>query len=172
MINTVVLYKFDISINIRNTEEAVWGPQYSPRLSYWPRPIALRSLWWPRGFIVAWILPLRCILLWLPNYINVYAIILQKFSHFGKREVLQEKYSQPPILPSPHFQWVVNIHVDTYIHTHKHTYIMNNYTHTIIYIYTYIYINIYMWPAEGKGCPRVWRFNILKPISKEIWLLF
>ena len=30
---------FPWGINIRNTEEAVWGPQYSPRLSYWPRPI-------------------------------------------------------------------------------------------------------------------------------------
>ena len=24
------------------------------------------------------------------------------------REVLQQEYSQPPILPSSHFQWVVN----------------------------------------------------------------
>ena len=30
------------------------------------------------------------------------------FSYIDKREVLQQEYSQPQILPSPHFQWVVN----------------------------------------------------------------
>ena len=30
--------------NIRNTEEAECGPQYSPRLSYWPRPVGPRSV--------------------------------------------------------------------------------------------------------------------------------
>ena len=35
------------SINIRNTEEAVWGSQYSPRLLYWPRGVMGREycLW-------------------------------------------------------------------------------------------------------------------------------
>ena len=33
---------------------------------------------------------------------------MQWFSHVDKREVLQQEYSQPPILPSPHFRWVVN----------------------------------------------------------------
>ena len=28
---------------------------------------------------------------------------MQSFSYFDKREVLQQEYSQPPILPSPHF---------------------------------------------------------------------
>ena len=28
--------------------------------------------------------------------------------HFHKREVLQQEYSQTPILPSPHFRWVVH----------------------------------------------------------------
>ena len=37
--------------NIRNTEEAVWGPQYSPRLLYWPRPVGPQSVWWPRGVL-------------------------------------------------------------------------------------------------------------------------
>ena len=27
--------------------------------------------------------------------------------HLDEREVLQQEYSQPPILPSPHFRWVV-----------------------------------------------------------------
>ena len=29
-------------------------------------------------------------------------------SYIDKREVLQQEYSQPPILPSSHFRWVVN----------------------------------------------------------------
>ena len=33
---------------------------------------------------------------------------MQWFSYLDKREVLQQEYSQPPILPSPHFRWVVN----------------------------------------------------------------
>ena len=28
--------------------------------------------------------------------------------YIDKREELQQEYSQPPILPSPHFRWVVN----------------------------------------------------------------
>ena len=31
------------------------------------------------------------------------------FSYIDNREVLQQEYSQPPILPSPHFRWVVNL---------------------------------------------------------------
>ena len=37
--------------NTRNTKEAVWGTQYSPRLSCWSRPIGLQSVWWPRGVL-------------------------------------------------------------------------------------------------------------------------
>ena len=29
------------------------------------------------------------------------------FSYIDKREVLQQEYSQPGIVPSPHFRWVV-----------------------------------------------------------------
>ena len=35
-------------------------------------------------------------------------IIMQSFPYVDKREVLQQEYSQHPILPSPHFWWVVN----------------------------------------------------------------
>ena len=33
---------------------------------------------------------------------------MQKLLYIDKREALQEEYSQPPILPSPHFLRVVN----------------------------------------------------------------
>ena len=33
---------------------------------------------------------------------------MQWISYLDKREVLQQEYSQAPILPSPHFRWVVN----------------------------------------------------------------
>ena len=58
-----------------------------------------------KGCIVAWLLPLRCSLFVLPDFIHIYAIIIQNV--LVKREVLQQEYSQPPILPSPHFWWVV-----------------------------------------------------------------
>ena len=32
------------------------------------------------------------------------------FSYLNKREVLQQEYSQSPILSSPHFRWVVNMY--------------------------------------------------------------
>ena len=35
---------------------------------------------------------------------------MQCFSYLAKREVFLPEYSQPPILPSPHFRWVVNEH--------------------------------------------------------------
>ena len=34
---------------------------------------------------------------------------MQWFSYLDKREVLQQEYSQAPILTSPHFRWVVNL---------------------------------------------------------------
>ena len=40
---------------------------------------------------------------------------MQKFSYLDKREVLQWEYSQPPILPSLHFRWVVKCLIYTYI---------------------------------------------------------
>ena len=62
-----------------------------------------------KGSIVTSELPLRCFLFLLPNYMHVYAIIMHYSLHFDKREVLQQEYSQPPILPSPHFRWVVKV---------------------------------------------------------------
>ena len=62
-----------------------------------------------KGCILAQVLPLRCFLFLIPNYIHVYPIIMQKLSYLDEREVLQQEYSQSPILPSPHFQWVVNL---------------------------------------------------------------
>ena len=61
-----------------------------------------------KGCIVARVLPLRCFLFLLPNYMYAYnAIIMQHFSHVGTREVLQQEYSRFPIFPSHHFLWVV-----------------------------------------------------------------
>ena len=40
---------------------------------------------------------------------------MEWFSYLDKREVLQKEYSQPPILPSPYFRWVVNIYNNTFI---------------------------------------------------------
>ena len=58
------------------------------------------------------ILPLRCFLFLLPNYIHVYAntCTMQQFLYLDKREVLQQEYPQPLILPSSHFRWVVKLH--------------------------------------------------------------
>ena len=56
--------------NIRNTEKAVWGPQYSPSLSYWPRPVGPRSVWWPKG--VLW--PDYCF--WGVSYFSYPTIIM------------------------------------------------------------------------------------------------
>ena len=36
---------------------------------------------------------------------------MQFFSYLDKREVLQQEYSQPQILPSPYYWWVVNEHI-------------------------------------------------------------
>ena len=36
---------------------------------------------------------------------------MQWFSYLHKREVLQQEYYQSTILPSPHFRWVVNVHI-------------------------------------------------------------
>ena len=57
--------------------------------------------------ITAWVLPLRCFLFLLPSYIHVYTIIMHQFTYLNTREVLQQEYSQLPILPSPHFRWEV-----------------------------------------------------------------
>ena len=67
-----------------------------------------------KGSIVASVRPLGCFFFLLPNYMHVDAIIMQPFSHFDKRVVLQQEYSQPPILPSTHFLWVVKAEKYTY----------------------------------------------------------
>ena len=59
-----------------------------------------------KGCIVAWVLSLRSFLFLLPNYTHIYAILMHQCSYHDRREVLQQEHSQPPILPSPHFQWV------------------------------------------------------------------
>ena len=38
---------------------------------------------------------------------QLYLCLCNKNAIVLKREVLQQEYSQPPILPSPHFRWVV-----------------------------------------------------------------
>ena len=43
-----------------------------------------------KGCFVTSVLPLRCFLILLPNFIHVYAIMMHYF---------QQEYSQPPILP-------------------------------------------------------------------------
>ena len=58
---------------------------------------------------MARVLPLKSFLFLLPNYIHVYVIVKAIFSYLDKREVLQQEYAQPPILPSPHFRCVVNV---------------------------------------------------------------
>ena len=74
-----------------------------------------------KGCIVAWVLPLRSFLILLPNYINVYATIMQTFSYLDKREVLQQDYSQPQILPSAHFWWVVSRHIIVFNRGRSHS---------------------------------------------------
>ena len=61
-----------------------------------------------KGRIVARVQPLRCLLFLLPNYIHICAIVMHHFSYLDKRKVVQQEYSQPPMLPSPYFRWVVN----------------------------------------------------------------
>ena len=61
-----------------------------------------------KGCIVPSLLPLISYFLFCPpNYINIYAIIVQMFSYLDKRQILQQIYSKPPILPSLNFRWVV-----------------------------------------------------------------
>ena len=94
-------------INIRNTEEAVWGPQYSPRLSCWPRSIGPRSVWWPRG--VVW--SEYC--LWGVSYIYYPTIpIFQCYLYIyalssDEPEVFLTIYSQTAITHAGHFRRVV-----------------------------------------------------------------
>ena len=46
-----------------------------------------------KGCIVARVLPLRYFLFLLPNYMHVYAIIMQHFLDFDERVVLHQEYS-------------------------------------------------------------------------------
>ena len=43
---------------------------------------------------------------------HIYAII-GLLQYFYKREVLQQEYSQPPIISFPHFRWVVKSYILT-----------------------------------------------------------
>ena len=47
---------------------------------------------------MALVLPLRYFLFLLPKYIHVYAIIMHPYTYIDKRGVLQQEYSQTPIL--------------------------------------------------------------------------
>ena len=82
------------------------GSQYSPRLIYWPRPVGLRSVWWPRG--VLW--PKYC--LWSVSYfyyatISIFQCFLLIALFSEELEVFLPKYSQTAILHAGHFRWVV-----------------------------------------------------------------
>ena len=84
-----------MSLDIRNTSEAVWGSQYSPMLLYWPRRIGQWSVWLPS--IVAWELPLRCSYFYYQTipYFSMYFL----FALFSDEpEVFLPEYSQPAIL--------------------------------------------------------------------------
>ena len=84
-----------VNINIRNTEEAVWGSQYSSRLLYRPRPIWLHTVWWPRG--VLW--PEYC--LWGVSYFYYPTILISV--HYNAMVFIswQEGSIAPKILPTP-----------------------------------------------------------------------
>ena len=71
------------------------------RATILPKDIIVGSIM-AKGCISACLLPLRCFLFLLPNYVNLCAIIMQYFACTDKREVLQQE------LPSPHFRWVVS----------------------------------------------------------------
>ena len=63
-----------------------------------------------KGYIVTLILPLRCFLFLLPNYINILVFFL--FALFSDEpEVFLPKYSQAVILHAAHFRRVINQHV-------------------------------------------------------------
>ena len=65
-----------------------------------------------KGCIVALILPLGCYLFLPSNFFHVSAIIMEYFPHLNKKDVLQQEYSRPPILHSPHFNWVVKLVIE------------------------------------------------------------
>ena len=93
-------------IDIRNTKEAVWGPQHSTRLLYWPRPLGPRSVWWLKG--VLW--PEYC--LWGVSYFYYptipFSSVYFLFALFSDEpEVFLPEYSQPAILHAAHFRRVV-----------------------------------------------------------------
>ena len=102
---------------------AILGPKYVPRP--WIRPSKLRfsgriqdcgPYLGPQTsasvFLILVLWPEYC--LWGVSYFCYLTIFISVhynaiFSYTDKREVLQQEYSQPPILPSPHFRWVVDI---------------------------------------------------------------
>ena len=61
-----------------------------------------------KGCIVARVLPLRYFLFLLPNYICVYAIMMQYSQILTRGKYCNRNTAPPPPkLPSPHFRWVV-----------------------------------------------------------------
>ena len=79
---------------VRNTEEVVWGSQYSPMLIYWPMPIGAQSVWRPSVsyFFYPATYPCSC------NYIMKY------FTYIDKRGALHQKYPQQQIQWSPYIR--------------------------------------------------------------------
>ena len=81
------------------------------RVTIYPLAIILTAALWAtvsmiaKGYIVACI---SVFLIFTTQLYYYFCIIMHWFSYLDKREVLQQEYSQPPILPSPHFRWVVN----------------------------------------------------------------
>ena len=82
--------------NIRNTDEAVCGKN-TPQGHHTDQGMYCRLSTVSEVFLV--------FITQLYSYLSNYNAI---FAYTGKREVLQQNYSQPPILPSHYFRWVVN----------------------------------------------------------------
>ena len=55
---------------------------------------------------MAYVLPLRCFFIFTTKLFSCLCKYDPIVSYLDKREVLQQKYSHPLILPSPHFWWV------------------------------------------------------------------
>ena len=73
--------------NMRNKEGAVWEPQYSPGLSYRPRPIGLHSVYWSRGVLC----PEYC--LWCVFYLYYPTILIfMQFQCNSFHILTREKY--------------------------------------------------------------------------------
>ena len=91
----------DCNTSIRNTEEAVWGSQYSPRLSYLPKPIGPRS-----GVYCGLSTASEVFLILLTSY-TIFLCVFLSFALFSDEpEVSLPKYSQTAVLHASHFRRV------------------------------------------------------------------